>query len=406
MKEDWKECKLGEVCNISSSKRIFAEEYTTEGIPFYRGKEIIEKRNKISISSELFISYERFEEIKTKFSVPKIGDILLTSVGTIGVPWLVNEENFYFKDGNLTWLRCNNKFIHSPFLYYWLESDYSKNQINAKCIGSTQKALTIDTLCKFEITLPPLATQQKIAQILSSLDDKIELNNKINDNLEQQAQAIFKSWFVDFEPFGGVMPEGWRMGKLSEIGTIVGGSTPSKAKSEYYAKKGIAWITPKDLSNDKSKFISHGEIDITEQGFKNCSAIKMPKGTILYSSRAPIGYIAIAKNELTTNQGFKSVIPNDDIGNAYIYYFLKSNFDLIDSMASGSTFKEISGTAMKNIPILIPDEKTLLEFQSFSSGIFDEQEKLEEENQKLASLRDTLLPKLMNGEIEVDEVKV
>ena len=196
------------------------------------------------------------------------------------------------------------------------------------------------------------------------------------------------------------------MGKLSEIGTIVGGSTPSKAKSEYYAKKGIAWITPKDLSNDKSKFISHGEIDITEQGFKNCSAIKMPKGTILYSSRAPIGYIAIAKNELTTNQGFKSVIPNDDIGNAYIYYFLKSNFDLIDSMASGSTFKEISGTAMKNIPILIPDEKTLLEFQSFSSGIFDEQEKLEEENQKLASLRDTLLPKLMSGEIGVNSVQV
>ena len=183
MKEDWKKCKLGEVCNISSSKRIFAEEYTTDGIPFYRGKEIIEKRNKITISSELFISYERFEEIKTKFSIPKIGDILLTSVGTIGVPWLVNEENFYFKDGNLTWLRCNNKFIHSPFLYYWLESDYSKNQINAKCIGSTQKALTIDTLCKFEINLPPLATQQKIATILSSLDDKIELNNKINDNL-------------------------------------------------------------------------------------------------------------------------------------------------------------------------------------------------------------------------------
>ena len=96
MKEDWKKCKLGEVCNISSSKRIFAEEYTTDGIPFYRGKEIIEKRNKITISSELFISYERFEEIKTKFSIPKIGDILLTSVGTIGVPWLVNEENFYF----------------------------------------------------------------------------------------------------------------------------------------------------------------------------------------------------------------------------------------------------------------------------------------------------------------------
>uniref|UniRef100_UPI00168BE88C restriction endonuclease subunit S n=1 Tax=Treponema zioleckii TaxID=331680 RepID=UPI00168BE88C len=242
--------------------------------------------------------------------------------------------------------------------------------------------------------LPPLPTQQKIAAILSSLDDKIELNNKINTNLEQQAQALFKNWFVDFEPFGGKIPEGWKVGKLSEIGTIVGGSTPSKAKKEYYTNKGIAWITPKDLSNDKSKFISHGEIDITELGFKNSSAIKMPKGTVLYSSRAPIGYIAISKNEVTTNQGFKSVIPNPNVGNAYIYYFLRSNFELIDNMASGSTFKEISGTAMKNVPVLIPDDKSLSSFQSFCNPVFTEQEKLEAENKNLAEIRDTLLPKL------------
>ena len=278
--------------------------------------------------------------------------------------------------------------------------------MNKRCIGTGQPLLTQEILNRIDILLPPLATQQKIAQILSSLDDKIELNNKINNNLEQQAQAIFKSWFVDFEPFGGVMPEGWRIGKLSDIGTIIGGSTPSKAKTEYYTNNGIAWITPKDLSNDKSKFISHGEIDITELGFENSSAIKMPTGTVLYSSRAPIGYIAIAKNEVTTNQGFKSVIPNVNVGNGYIYYFLKSNYELIDSLASGSTFKEISGSAMKNVPVLVPDEQTLLDFQSFCFGIFDKQEKLEEENRNLASLRDTLLPKLMSGEIDVESVKI
>lgn len=197
------------------------------------------------------------------------------------------------------------------------------------------------------------------------------------------------------------MPEEWKVGKLSDIGTIVGGSTPSKVKQGYYTNNGIAWITPKDLSNDKSKFISHGEIDITELGFENSSAIKMPKGTVLYSSRAPIGYIAISKNEVTTNQGFKSVVPNENIGNAYIYYFLKSNFELIDNMASGSTFKEISGTAMKNVPVLIPDDKTVSNFQTFCNSIFEQQEVLEEENKKLSNLRDTLLPKLMNGEIEV-----
>jgi len=294
------------------------------------------------------------------------------------------------------------EIIDKGFFFYlmkFLKPYFKKIATNKQTTGLGH--VTISDLQRMSVALPPLPTQQKIAAILSSLDDKIELNNKINTNLEQQAGALFKNWFVDFEPFGGKMPEGWKVGKLSEIGTIVGGSTPSKAKKEYYTNKGIAWITPKDLSNDKSKFISHGEIDITELGFKNSSAIKMPKGTVLYSSRAPIGYIAISKNEVTTNQGFKSVIPNVNVGNGYIYYFLKSNYELIDSLASGSTFKEISGSAMKNIPVLVPDEQTLLDFQSFCFGIFDKQEKLEEENRKLASLRESLLPKLMNGEIGV-----
>ena len=147
--EEWKECKLGDICNISSSKRIFAEEYVSSGIPFYRGKEIIEKHNKNTVSSELFITHERFAEIKSKFPVPQIDDILLTSVGTLGISWLVNESNFYFKDGNLTWFRSNTEKVNPKFLYYWFESNYAKNQIDSMCIGSTQKALTIDTLSKF-----------------------------------------------------------------------------------------------------------------------------------------------------------------------------------------------------------------------------------------------------------------
>jgi len=159
--EEWKECKLGDICNISSSKRIFAEEYVSSGIPFYRGKEIIEKHNKNTVSSELFITHERFAEIKSKFPVPQIDDILLTSVGTLGIPWLVNESNFYFKDGNLTWFRSNTEKVNPKFLYYWFESNYAKNQIDSMCIGSTQKALTIDTLSKFSINLPPLSPPSK-----------------------------------------------------------------------------------------------------------------------------------------------------------------------------------------------------------------------------------------------------
>ena len=127
------------------------------------------------------------------------------------------------------------------------------------------------------------------------------------------------------------------------MGTVIGGSTPSKARPEYYTKNGIAWITPKDLSINRSKFITHGESDITELGLKNSSATVMPEGTVLFSSRAPIGYIAIAAGNITTNQGFKSVVPNAEIGTAYVYYYLKQNLSMIERLASGSTFKEVSG---------------------------------------------------------------
>lgn len=403
--EEWKEYKLGDIIKI---KHGYA----------FEGKSIsFEDNNIVLVTPGNFAIGGGFQEKKCKFfhsSYPseyilKENDLIVTMTDlskdgdTLGysakVPY--SDTRIYLHNQRIGLVQFINSEVDKDFIYWFMRSPLYQKTVLSTSSGSTVKHTSPDRICGISVKLPPLPTQQKIAAILSSLDDKIELNNKINTNLEQQAGALFKNWFVDFEPFGGKMPEGWKVGKLSEIGTIVGGSTPSKAKKEYYTNKGIAWITPKDLSNDKSKFISHGEIDITELGFKNSSAIKMPKGTVLYSSRAPIGYIAISKNEVTTNQGFKSVIPNPNVGNAYIYYFLRSNFELIDNMASGSTFKEISGTAMKNVPVLIPDDKTLFNFQTMCETLFLQQELLENENVTLSTIRDTLLSKLMNGEIEV-----
>ena len=196
----------------------------------------------------------------------------------------------------------------------------------------------------------------------------------------------------------------WAEGTISDLGTVVGGSTPSKAKPEYYTKHGIAWITPKDLSVDKSKFISHGADDITELGLRNSSASIMPIGTVLFSSRAPIGYIAIADGDVTTNQGFKSVVPYAHVGTAFVYYFLKNSLPIIEGMASGSTFKEISGSAMRTVPAIIPDEAALQTFSSFCDPLFQQQRILENQNRELAATRDALLPKLMSGEIDVSSV--
>lgn len=191
-----------------------------------------------------------------------------------------------------------------------------------------------------------------------------------------------------------------------DLGEVVGGSTPSKSIKEYYCDNGIAWITPKDLSKNKNKFIMRGEVDITKAGLKNSSAKIMPRGTVLFSLRASIGYIAIAKNEVSTNQGFKSIITFSHIGTAYVYYYLKNNLYKIENMASGSTFKEVSGSVMKKIEAIIPDKSTLKRFDELCRVIFEQQEKLEEENTTLIETRNFLLPRIMSGEMDLDELEL
>ena len=282
------------------------------------------------------------------------------------------------------------------FVYYFLKTLEWKKFASASAVPGINR----NTLHKEIVRFPDFETQQKIASVLSTIDKKIAVNKAINDNLEQQAATYFQELFIN-----NANPM-WQISTISDLGTVVGGSTPSKTKPEYYTNNGIAWITPKDLSINKSKFISHGENDITELGLKNSSATVMPKGTVLFSSRAPIGYIAIASNEVTTNQGFKSVIPYSEIGTAFVYFFLKHSLPVIESAASGSTFKEISGSAMKNIPAIIPDRNTLDQFNSFCAPIFAQQKILEEQNHSLAMLRDSLLPKLMSGAIDIASIQL
>ena len=230
--------------------------------------------------------------------------------------------------------------------------------------GSAIPIIVLKDFKRMPISFPSLKEQKKITNICVLLDEKIQLNNRINENLEQQAQAYLDELFaVNADP-------NWSECTLSDIGSVVAGGTPSKSKPEYYADQGIAWITPKDLSVNKSKFISHGENDISELGFSKSSAAKMPAGTILFSSRAPIGYIAIAQNEVTTNQGFKSVIPNENISTAYMYFVLNNLLPTIEGMASGSTFKEISGAAMKSVPTVMPDADIIRLFSSFCEPVF------------------------------------
>ena len=376
-------------------------------------------------------TYLRITDINDDGTLNKSG---LTSVDAVDASKYLLEKNdivfartgnstgrSYFYDGSdgplvyagfLIRFRLDDSKVNPRILKYYTHSKPYYDWVQSFDTGGTRGNINAKTYGDMPITLPPRHVQDRIVDILYSLDAKIENNRRINDNLEQQAQALYKSWFVDFEPFCeeefietsiGSIPAGWKVGQLSDICEIVGGGTPSKSHPEYYCRRGIAWITPKDLSVSKSKFSSRGSEDITSDGYKNSSTKLMPRGTVLFSSRAPIGYISIATNEICTNQGFKSAVPGT-AGTGYLYYFLQANTDKIESKASGSTFKEASGSLMKSLEVIIPADGIFNQFEAELAPILNKQENIASEIQTLTTLRDTILPKLMSGELKINNL--
>ena len=374
--------------------------FVDSGVPVLNGSNL--EGFSLSEKAFRFVTKEKADSLN-KANAHR-GDIVITHRGTLGQIAFIPQDSRYDRyviSQSQFRVRCNDKVL-PEYLVYYFHTPIGQHKLlsNASQVGVPALARPSSTFQQIEVVLPELSIQKRVVEIISTIQNKIANNQELNDNLEQQAQSYFQELFVD-----NADPE-WAIGTISDLGTVVGGSTPSKAKPEYYTESGIAWITPKDLSINKSKFVSHGENDITELGLKNSSAAIMPEGTVLFSSRAPIGYIAIATGEVTTNQGFKSVVPKPEIGTPFVYFFLKNTLPVIEGMASGSTFKEVSGSTMKKVPAVIPDAETLAKFSSFCAPIFAQQRILEEQNQSLAILRDNLLPKLMSGEIDVSDVQL
>ena len=458
---NWKEYKLDELVEITSSKRIMRSEYQENGIPFFRSKEIIELNSGNEITTELFISKERFLEIKNKFGTPSYGDILLTSVGTLGVPYFVNyKEEFYFKDGNLTWFRKFNNILRSKYLYYWFASPVGRKALKEITIGSTQPALTITGLKSLTIHLPTLEEQDYIIEILDHLSCKIQLNTQINQTLEQIAQALFKSWFVDFDPVRAKvqalsdglsleqaelaamqaisgktpeeltalsqtqperyaelvetakafpcemvevdeveMPKGWNISTIGQEVETVGGATPSTKEEKFWNNGEIAWTTPKDLSSATSPVLLKTERKITESGLNKISSGLLPIGTVLLSSRAPVGYLSLAQIPVAINQGYIAIKCNKSLNNYYMLQWCKENLEEIKGRASGTTFLEISKTTFRQIPIIVPDGNILSLFEKQCSSIYQSITINTKENINLEKTRDLLLPRLLNGEI-------
>ncbi len=391
MKEAWKECKLGEVCEKITDGSHFSPKATEIGYPMFSVKDMQEYG--FDYSNCKYISAEDFKCMKKNDCVPKKGDILVAKDGSfLKQIFECKEDKEEAILSSIAIFRPNKKIVLPNFLCYLLKTPKIYNYIASNCVsGSALPRIVLKDFKNVIIPVPPLATQQKIATILSSLDDKIELNNKINDNLEQQAQAIFKSWFVDFEPFGGKMPEGWRMGKLSEIADIIMGQSPD---GKSYNEDGIGTVFYQGRAEFGTRFP-------TRRLFTTEPKRIAKKFDTLMSVRAPVGDLNIANEDCCIGRGL-AAIHSKDSHQSFIHYtvvFLHPQLDVFNG--EGTVFGCINRDALNNMEVLIPTKTDLDKFEQIVASLDNEVYNRDEENRKLVSLRDTLLLKLMNGEIEV-----
>lgn len=386
---EWKQVVLGDLAEITSSKRIYLSDYVSFGIPFYRSKEVIQLHNKKMITSELFIHRDKFDAIKSKFGVPQKNDILLTSVGTLGIPYLVKEGNsFYFKDGNLTWLRKFNSSVNSKFLYIWMDSEFGKNNILSHSIGVAQPALTIVNLKKVKLLLPPLDVQNAITSFIDCYDELIETNNQRIATLEQLAQQIYKEWFVRMRfpgwentAFNQGVPEGWEVKNFNEFcllqrgfdlpnQDIKEGSYPVMASTSIKAYHYEFKVEPPVITTGRSGSL----------------------GTVLFSHQKawPLNTSLFVKN-------FYSNSPY------LVFYTLKSL--KLENFNAGAGVPSLNRNHLQAIKIKVPPKNIQSQFDKIITDIFDQKLVLEESNLILQKTRNLLLPRLISGKLSIKQAK-
>lgn len=397
-----KKYKLGDVAQIigGGTPSTTKEEYWNGEIGWLTPRDLTGYSFKYISKGERNITDEGLKNSSARL-MPE-GTVLMTSRAPIGYLAIAGDE-LCTNQGFKSFIVDEDK-INNEYLYYLLKSNIDR--IKSLGTGSTFAEVSASILKSFEIEIPDLPTQRQIAQILSSLDDKIELNLQMNRTLEAMAQAIFKEWFVNFNfpGFDGELvdglPKGWRKGKLGDIIDVKGGTTPSTSVDEYWNGDNY-WTTPKDLSNAQSPVLIDTERKITDLGVKQISSGVLPKGTLLLSSRAPIGYLAISQVPISINQGYIA-IQGKAVSNLFMLFWLKENMEAVKSKANGSTFQEISKSNFKLIDISIPSVEVLQRFDEVIDPVFRKIVENVYSNLSLTQTRDTLLPKLMSGKMRLN----
>ena len=380
--------------------------------PIFLGIKNISEDGQLDLSEIRHIAEDDFP-VWTRRVEPRPGDIVFTYEATLNRYAIVPKGFRGCLGRRLALIRPNHKCIDTKFLfYYFFGEEWRKTIASNIMLGSTVDRIPLVSFPKFPVTLPPLSIQHTIASILSAYDDLIENNTRRIAVLEEMAQMLYEEWFVKFRFPGyeqvrmveaelGKMLEGWEVAAIGDIIQVLGGGTPSTKIPEYWNDGDIIWFSPTDLTSSATMFISDSAKKITSLGLKESSARLFPAYSVMMTSRATIGVVAINTKAACTNQGFIICIPNERLSAYQIYHWLMGNRQKINSLASGATFKEINRATFKQLQIAIPPENIGKLFDEFVHPIYKHVENLIQRNANLRRTRDILLPKLISGEIDV-----
>ena len=342
-------------------------------------------------------------------AIPEEGDLILAREAPVGNVSIIMDGQRVCLGQRVVLIKPKRELVDPHFLTYYLLSAEVQHRLKNHANGAVVAHLNVSDIRNLWVTLPELEEQVAIGKILRSIDDKIELNRQINDNLEQQAEALYKSWFVDFEPFKdgkfieselGQIPEGWRIYTLNELMDIKRGSSPRPIQS-YLSETGLKWLKISDATSCSSPFIYEIQEHIKSEGLRN--TVYLQKGALVLSNSATPGLPKILGIDTCIHDGWL-YFPISKLSNPFMYLmFIKFRENLI-SQANGSVFMNLKTEIVKNLKIALPKREIIEQFDLIISSVFNEIRNRTEEMLNLSKQRDTLLPKLMSGEIKINEI--
>ena len=387
------------------------------------------------VQSEPFKRMLRSEAPSRAQRLVASGDSLLSTVrpNRRSMLWLDSVADDVVASTGFAVLRAKPNVMASRFLYYTIFNQAFTDYLVTMEKGAAYPAVSVTDIGNAEINLPSLEEQTAIGEVLGALDDKIKTNSRMNSTLEAMASAIFQSWFVDFDPVRakldgvkpigvdeatanlfpdsfqeselGHIPKGWEVRSVGDVVDCVGGGTPSTAEPKYWEGGTHHWTTPMDFSSLKAPILLRTDRKLTDAGIAKISSGLLPTGTVLLSSRAPVGYLAIASMPVAINQGFIALKCNEYASNYFMLNWCQSNMLEIESRATGTTFAEISKQNFRPIRVVLPPRSLMSAFTAKVEPLYEQITANLQQSQTLASLRDTLLPKLLSGELSVENLQ-